>query len=123
MTIRVLIADDDPLIRDVLSEVLDAESDMDVVAMASDAAETVLLAERHSPTVAVLDVRMPGGGARAAQELSKLVPAVRTVAFSAYGDLASITAMKRAGVIEYLVKGLPNADLIAAIRRVGSACA
>jgi DNA-binding NarL/FixJ family response regulator len=118
--LRVLISDDDVMIRDVLKEVLDAESDIAVVAVAADVDEAIRLAEHHRPTVAVLDVRMPGGGgARAAREIARCSPGTAILAFSAYADRASIAGLAAAGVTEYLVKGVPNAAIVEAVRRLG----
>jgi len=118
--LRVLISDDDVMIREVLKDVLDAESDIAVVAVAADVDETIRLAEHHRPAVAVLDVRMPGGGgARAAREIARRSPGTAILAFSAYADRASIAGLAAAGVTEYLVKGAPNAAIIEAVRRLG----
>ncbi|WP_410614943.1 response regulator transcription factor [Amycolatopsis sp. lyj-109] len=118
--LRVLISDDDGMIRDVLREVLESEDGIAVVAVAGDADEAILLAERHRPAVAVLDVRMPGGGgARAAREIARRSPDTAILAFSAYADRASIAGLAAAGVTEYLVKGAPNAVIVEAIRRLG----
>lgn len=118
--LRVLISDDDVMIRDVLKEVLDSESDIAVVAVAGDADEAIRLAERHRPAVVVLDVRMPGGGgARAAREIARCSPDTAILAFSAYADRASIAGLSAAGVTEYLVKGAPNAAIVEAVRRLG----
>jgi DNA-binding NarL/FixJ family response regulator len=120
--VRVLIADDDPMIRMALSEVLAAESDLHVVAVAEDAEEAVRLAVRHGPDVAVLDVRMPGGGGtHAAREIRVQSPSTRLLAFSAYDDSAVATELKRLGVREYLIKGVTNAEIVAAVRRAGAA--
>lgn len=120
MIVRVLIADDDPLIRDVLRDVLDEEPDLEVVAVASDAREAVELAERHAPTVVVLDVRMPhGGGSHAATEILQRAPSTRILAFSAYTDPGAVDEMRRAGVTDYLEKGVRNTELVAAVRRLG----
>jgi DNA-binding NarL/FixJ family response regulator len=118
--LRVLISDDDVMIREVLKDVLDAESDIAVVAVAADVDEAIRLAEHHRPTVAVLDVRMPGGGgARAAREIARRSPGTAILAFSAYADRASIAGLAAAGVTEYLVKGAPNAAIVEAVRRLG----
>jgi DNA-binding NarL/FixJ family response regulator len=120
--LRVLISDDDPLIREALREVLEAEGDIAVVAVAGDADEAISLAERHSPAVAVLDVRMPGGGgSRAAREILARSPDTRILAFSAYDDLNTVAEMRQAGASEYLAKGAPNAEIVAAVRRVAAA--
>ena len=120
MIVRVLIADDDPLIRDVLRDVLDDEPDLEVVAVASDAREAVELAERHSPAVVVLDVRMPlGGGSHAASEILHRAPETRILAFSAYTDVGAVDEMRRAGVADYLAKGVRNTELVEAVRRLG----
>jgi DNA-binding LytR/AlgR family response regulator len=64
--LSVLICDDDEMIREALRDVLQAEPDIDVVALARDTDEAIALAERHAPVVTVLDLRMPGGdGVRA----------------------------------------------------------
>lgn len=118
--LRVVISDDDPMIRDALREVLDAEPDLEVVAVARDAEEAVVLTERHAPAVVVLDVRMPGGGGgRAAREISLRSPGTGILALSAFSDPAAVGEFRLAGVAEHLVKGVPNSDIVAAVRRVG----
>ena len=120
--LRVLVADDDPMIRLALSEVLEAEADLRVVAIAEDAVQAVSLAEAHTPDVAVLDVRMPGGGgAHAAKEIRIRSPRTQLLAFSAYDDSGTVNELKRLGVREYLIKGVTNAEIVAAVRRVGAA--
>ncbi|MBB4909800.1 response regulator transcription factor [Actinophytocola algeriensis] len=120
--LRVLVADDDPMIRLALSEVLDAEADLQVVAIAEDAVQAVSLAETHGPDVAVLDVRMPGGGgAHAAREIRVRSPRTQLLAFSAYDDSGTVDELKRLGVREYLIKGVTNAEIVAAVRRAGAA--
>jgi DNA-binding NarL/FixJ family response regulator len=118
--LRVLISDDDPMIRDALRDVLQAEPDLEVVAVAVNADEAIELTRAHAPAVAVLDVRMPGGGGeRAAQEIHRLSPTTRIMAFSAYGDTGALDEMRRLGVTEYVRKGVPNAEIVAAVRRLG----
>jgi len=120
--LTVLIADDDPMIRMALSEVLAAEPDLLVVAIAADAEEAVALAAHHTPDVAVLDVRMPGGGgAHAAREIRIRSPRTQLLAFSAYDDTGVANELKRLGVREYLIKGVTNAQIVSAVRRAGAA--
>jgi DNA-binding NarL/FixJ family response regulator len=119
--LSVLIADDDPMIREVLRDVLAAQGDLDVVATAKDTDEAIALASLHTPAVIVLDVRMPGGGgARAAREIAPRSPATRYLAFSAYADAGVIAEMKTVGVTDFLLKGVTNAELVAAVRRLGN---
>jgi DNA-binding NarL/FixJ family response regulator len=117
--LRVLVCDDDAMIRDALREVLEAEPDIEVVGIAEDAEGAIALAEQHAPAVAVLDVRMAGGGVRAAREISRRFPAIQILAFSAYSDAQTVAEMKRAGAVEYLRKGVPNTAIVAAVRRLG----
>jgi len=120
--LRVLVADDDPLIRMALSEVLEAEADLHVVAIAEDAEQAADLAAVHTPDVAVLDVRMPcGGGTRAAREIRIRSPRTQLLAFSAYDDSGAAEELKRLGVREYLIKGITNKEIVAAVRRAGAA--
>jgi DNA-binding NarL/FixJ family response regulator len=122
LPVRVLVADDDPMIRLALSEVLAAETDLQVVAIAEDAVQAITLAELHDPDVAVLDVRMPGGGgAHAAREIRARSPRTQLLAFSAYDDSGTVDELMRLGVREYLVKGVTNAEIVAAVRRAGAA--
>jgi DNA-binding NarL/FixJ family response regulator len=119
--LSVLVCDDDSMIRDALHDVLQAEPDLEVVATARDTEEAIALAELHAPAVAVLDVRMPGGGgAYAAREIGVRSPGTRILAFSAYADVGSVAELKRAGVNDYLIKGVTNAEIVAAVRRLGS---
>lgn len=121
MTLRVLVADDDPMIRMALSEVLEAEADLHVVAVAEDADQAIEFAAVHTPDVAVLDVRMPGGGGpRAAREIRIRSPRTQLLAFSAYDDSGVAEELKRIGVREYLIKGITNKEIVAAVRRAGA---
>ena len=120
--VRVLIADDEPLIGAALRALLEVESDIEVVALVTDAAAAIEAAERLNPAVTVLDIRMPGGGGvHVARELRARAPGTRLLAFSAYGDPGSIARMRGLGVSEYLVKGASNDEIVAAVRRLGRA--
>jgi len=120
--LRVLVADDDPMLRMALSEVIEAETGLHVVAIAADAQEAADLAERHTPDVAVIDVRMPrGGGTHATREIRTRSPRTQLLAFSAYDDSGAAEELKRLGVREFLVKGITNAEIVAAVRRAGAA--
>ncbi|WP_231648547.1 response regulator [Saccharothrix sp. NRRL B-16348] len=118
--LSVVISDDDPMIRDALREVLDAEPDFEVVAVARDADEAIELVERHGPAVVVLDVRMPGGGGgRAAREIRHRSPETAILALSTFADRELYREVESAGVGEHLVKGASNSDIVAAVRRLG----
>jgi DNA-binding NarL/FixJ family response regulator len=120
--LSVLVSDDDQTIREALRDVLQAEPDLEVVAIARDTDEAIALAERHAPAVVVLDVRMPGGGgARAAREIRLRCPGTRVLAFSAYSDIGAAKQMTHSGASEYLLKGVDNAEIVAAVRRLGRA--
>ncbi|MGD0834269.1 MAG: EAL domain-containing protein [Candidatus Dormibacteria bacterium] len=116
---RVLIADDDVNIREALRDLLDSEPGIEVVAVAADAVEAVEAATRERPDVAVLDVKMPGGGGpAAARGIRAASPDTRIVALSAYGDRASVVEMLRAGAVAYLVKGALADEVTDTIERV-----
>lgn len=120
--LRVLVADDDPILRMALSEVIEAEVDLHVVATAEDASQAADLAEEHAPDVALIDVRMPGGGgSHATREIRLRSPRTQLLAFSAYDDSGAADELKRLGVREFLVKGITNAEIVSAVRRAGAA--
>ena len=116
---RILIADDDANIRDALRELLESEDGLEVVAVAVDAVDAVEAAAREHPDVAILDVKMPGGGGPyAARGILAECPQTRIVALSAYGDRASILEMLTAGAAAYLVKGSMPDEVTQTIQRV-----
>jgi EAL domain-containing protein (putative c-di-GMP-specific phosphodiesterase class I)/FixJ family two-component response regulator len=117
--IRVLVADDEPAVRAVLAELVAAEATLELVGTAKDAEEAIEIAVRERPDVALLDVKMPGGGGpRAAREIRVSSVQTRVVALSAYEDRASVLAMLRAGAVGYLVKGTRAAEIVKLIHDV-----
>lgn len=115
-SIRVLIADDDPALREALADLVGADHSLELVGAAGDAEEAGRLSGEHRPDVALLDVKMPrGGGSRAAREIKTVSPSTRVVALSAYGDRAAVVEMLRAGAVGYLVKGAPASDILKGI--------
>jgi EAL domain-containing protein (putative c-di-GMP-specific phosphodiesterase class I) len=116
--IRVLIADDEAAIREALADLLASEDSLELVAVATDTDEAIELAGRTMPDVALLDVKMPGGGGpRAAREIRAITPHTRVVALSAHEDRSSVLEMLRAGVVGYVVKGASAEEILETVRR------
>jgi EAL domain-containing protein (putative c-di-GMP-specific phosphodiesterase class I)/CheY-like chemotaxis protein len=107
----VLVAEDDPSFRAALGEVVSGDPELRLVASAADAAEAIVLAERERPDVALIDVRMPGGGAAAVLGIKLRSPRTKVIALSAHDDRTTVLEMLAAGAVGYLVKGA-SADLI-----------
>ncbi len=113
-TARVLVADDDELIRSALAELIMARDEMELVATAVDADSAIEMAARLRPDVVLLDYRMPGGGGvRAAEEIRRLSPETAILCLSAYGDPATASKMLSAGATAFLVKGTSTVEEIA----------
>lgn len=118
LPVRVLVADDDPQIRSAVADVIAAAGGMIVVATASDADGAIAAAVRDTPDVAVLDVKMPGGGGpRAAREIAARAPGTRVVALSAHDDRDAVAAMIRAGALGYVIKGAPIEEIVETVAR------
>ena len=118
--LRVVIAEDDPVMRGAIAELIQFTPGLELVGVAADADAAVEMATLLHPQVALLDVRMPrGGGLRAARRIREKAPQVRMVAFSAYADRGAVLEMLRAGVSEYVVKGAESDVLVEAIKRTG----
>ncbi len=116
--VRVIVADDSHHILAAMVETIARAPGMTVVGTAVDADEALDLAEREQPDVAVLDVRMPGGGGtRVAREMARVSPRTRIVALSAHDDRTSVTEMIRAGALSYVVKGAPVDEIVEAVER------
>ena len=85
---------------------------------AADVEEAINLANQHAPDVAIVDVRMPGGGGRrAAEGIAVASPTTTVIALSAYDDAQSVLEMFEGGVREFITKDAPTEAVIDAIRR------
>lgn len=117
--IRVLLADDEPGLRIALTELLSHEERVELIGTAADAEEAIRIAQADLPDVALVDVRMPaGGGPHAARGISRVSPATRVIALSAYEDRTNVLEMLRAGAVGYLVKGSAADELVQGIQAV-----
>src|SRR5262249_1343140 len=116
--IRVVIADDEPTIREALSDLIQADPSMEVLAAVGDAEAAVEAARLHLPDVVLVDVKMPGGGGpRPARDIRRSCAHTRGVALSAHEDRASVLEMLRSGAVGYLVKGVSTEEILETIRR------
>ncbi|MFC8193145.1 response regulator [Cellulomonas sp. NPDC057328] len=128
MVIRVVLADDQPLMLQGLDLLLRSEPDVDVVGLAADGDEALRLAHRHVPDVVVLDVRMPrlDGVAATRRVVDELggppaaAHAVGVLVLTAYHDDDTVYAALRAGAQGFVVKDAAPAELVAAIRAVAA---
>jgi EAL domain-containing protein (putative c-di-GMP-specific phosphodiesterase class I)/CheY-like chemotaxis protein len=116
--IRVLVADDEPVVLAALAELVEDEESFELVGTARDAQEAIDLAVREHPDVALLDVKMPaGGGPRAARAITTSSATTRVVALSAYEDRTTVLEMLKAGAVGYLIKGTSAAGIVKAIHK------
>ena len=117
--IRVLVADDHPMLREGLVAVLETQQDFEVVGEAADGSEVVRLAERLNPDVILLDLEMPGvDGVAALEKLRSAGSEARTIVFTAYDTDERILGALRAGARGYLLKGASRTEIFDAIRTV-----
>ncbi len=117
--IRVLLADDQALVRAGFRALLDAQEDIEVVAEANDGAEAIDLARRHRPDVVLMDIRMPGvDGLAATKELAaeKRLPDLRIVILTTFDLDEYVFEALRNGASGFLVKNTEPAELVAAVR-------
>jgi DNA-binding NarL/FixJ family response regulator len=117
--VRVVVADDQAIVRDGLATVLELLPDVEVVGVAADGEEAVALAVTGRADVVLMDLRMPGvDGVAATARLSVERPAAAVLVLTTYADDASILAALRAGARGYLTKDAGRAELAAAVRAV-----
>ena len=110
----VVVADDEPHVVDYLSTLLEMEGFV-VVGTAADADGVVQLAHRLEPDVALVDLRMPGGGLEAARLIGSLSSTTKIVIFSSAADEEDLIPLLKAGIDGYVVKGCPPERLVEAI--------
>jgi DNA-binding NarL/FixJ family response regulator len=117
--IRVLLADDQALVRGGIRLILEAEPDIKVVAEAADGGQAVAEALRCAPDLVLMDIRMPElDGIAAARELLACLPAVRVVMLTTFDLDDYVVDAFRAGASGFLLKTAPPAQLVAAVRTV-----
>ncbi|MEV4426257.1 response regulator [Streptomyces sp. R-07] len=122
--IRVLIADDEPMIRAGVRAVLATDPDIEVVAEAVDGHDAVELVRRHRPAVAVLDIRMPGiNGIDAAAEIRNTVPTTSVVILTTFGEDDYILKALGGGAAGFLIKSGEPEELITGVRAVAEGAA
>ncbi len=115
--IRVLIADDEPVLCDAIARLVAGVTGLEFAGAAADATQAVALAATTKPDVVLVDVKMPGGGPAAVRGIKECSPTTRALAFSAYDERAAVVEMLRAGAVGYLVKGVAPGEIVDAIRR------
>lgn len=119
MTIRVLLAEDQGMMRGALALLLDLEPDLEVVAQVSGGDQVVAVALEARPDVALLDIEMPGGdGISATAELRRRLPGCRVLILTTFGRPGYLRRAMEAGASGFLVKDGPVESLAAAVRRV-----
>jgi DNA-binding NarL/FixJ family response regulator len=121
MTVRVVLADDQQLIRTALRMVMADIEDIEVVGEASTGAEAVLLTEQLAPDVVVMDIRMPGmDGIEATRTITAGSSAARVVVLTTFDDDDYVYGALRAGASGFLVKDMALDDIIGAVRVVAA---
>lgn len=118
-TVRVLIADDQRLMREALRTLLELEADIDVVAEAADGNEAVEVYQRLKPDVVLMDVRMPAlDGVEATRRIVRADPSARVIILTTFNEDQYVIEGLRAGAVGFLLKDVSGAELVHAIRTV-----
>jgi len=121
MTIRILLADDQALVRAALAALLEMQDDFDVVAQVGRGDEVLAAARRESVDVALLDIQMPGlDGLAAAAVLHAELPSCRVIILTTFGRPGYLRRAMEAGVLGFVVKDAPPEQLADAVRRVAA---
>jgi two-component system, NarL family, response regulator DesR len=119
VTVRLLVADDQELVRSALCALLDLEDDFEVVVSVGRGDEVTQAALAHRPDVALLDIEMPGlDGLAAAAVLATQAPTCRVVILTTFGRAGYLRRAMESGAAGFVVKDAPAEVLAAAIRRV-----
>jgi two-component system response regulator DesR len=118
MTIRVLLAEDQAMVRGALKALLSMEEDIEIVAEASRGDEVLPAALDTFPDVALLDIEMPGGdGLSAAAHLKERLPACRVVILTTFGRAGYLKRAMESGASGFMLKDAPASELALAVRR------
>jgi DNA-binding NarL/FixJ family response regulator len=121
MSITVLLADDQPLLRKGFGMIIEAEPDLTVVAEASNGEQAVAAARRHMPDVVLMDIRMPGGdGIEATRRIVAANQGARVLVLTTFDLDEYAFGALRAGASGFLTKDVRPAELVAAVRTVAA---
>jgi DNA-binding NarL/FixJ family response regulator len=119
---RVLLVDDEALVRRILKQILVAYPDMELVGEAATGYEAVAAVERLQPDIVVMDIRMPAlDGIAAAREIREKYPHVKIIGLSEYAYDYNTDAMERAGAVGVYQKSMALEELYPAIKKVTAA--
>jgi DNA-binding NarL/FixJ family response regulator len=119
MTIRIVVVDDHPVVREGLVAMLSTEADFEVAGEAADGVGAVTTTLRERPDVVLMDIELPPtDGIEAIEEILARAPATRVLIFSAFDSEERIFRAVQAGAQGYLLKGVPRDELFRAIRAV-----
>jgi len=114
--VRLVVADDHPVVRDGIVGMLSSDPDIEVVGQASDGAEAIALARAFEPDVVLIDLRMPGtDGLTAIRELARLGVPSRVVVLTTYDSDADVLPAIEAGATGYLLKDATRDELVRAV--------
>jgi two-component system, NarL family, response regulator DesR len=117
--IRILLAEDQALVRGAMAALLRLEPDLEIVAEVGRGDAVVPAAVATAPDVALLDIEMPGGdGLQAAQALREQVPSIKVIIVTTFGRSGYLQQAMESGAVGFLLKDAPPADLVVAIHRV-----
>ncbi len=106
--VTVLVADDEAMVRDAIRALLEDDPRFRVVASVGSAGDAAHAAAEWRPSLAIIDVRMPGGGSTAVEAIRVQSPSTIVLACSSYDDLHTRDTMLRAGASTYVVKGVDD---------------
>ena len=121
MTVRILLADDHPVVRTGLRALLGTIEDLEVIGEARDGEEAVRLTQEQRPDVVLMDVRMDGlDGVEATRRIRGSAPEVAVLMMTMYDDDATVFTAMRAGARGYLLKGAGQDEIVSAVRAVAA---
>lgn len=119
--IRIIVADDHPVVRDGLVAMLSTQPDFEVVGQAGNGHQTILLVEQFNPDVLLLDLEMPDlTGDQVIQELHARIPEIKVLVFTAYDTDERILGAVQAGAQGYLLKGVSRDELFNGVRIIAN---
>jgi NarL family two-component system response regulator LiaR len=114
---KILLADDHPLMRRALRDVLEREPDFEVVGEAGNGSEAIELTERHGPDVVIMDISMPGmTGVEATKRIKSSLPSTSVLILTVHTDIHTIVSILQAGASGYLVKSIFGPEVVHTIR-------